>query len=60
MRRQQKLKYRGEFFPASASADGRLTFAEYFQIDKYSGNAKGIVRVLLPQEAEGREDHDHE
>lgn len=43
----QKMKYGGEFFPSSALADRILTFLEYFQIDKYSGNPKGIIRIRL-------------
>ena len=46
-RRRQKLKYGGEFFPSSARADGIRTFVDFFQIDKYTGMPKGIVRILL-------------
>ncbi len=46
-RAKQKLKYFGEFFPSSIKADGRRTFEEYFQIDKETGNAKGIIQVWL-------------
>jgi hypothetical protein len=46
-RRNQKLKYGGEFFPSSAKADGKQTFVEFFQTDRYSGNPKGIVRISL-------------
>jgi hypothetical protein len=45
MRKRQKEKYRGEFFPATVNADGERDFAEYFQIDKHTGNQKGIVRI---------------
>lgn len=47
-RAAQKAKFYGEFFPASASADpaGR-TFLEFFQIDKNTGNPKGIVALDL-------------
>jgi hypothetical protein len=49
-RKNQKLKYGGEFFPSSASADGISTFVDYFQVDKYTGKPKGLIRVsLLPK-----------
>lgn len=47
MRKNQKLKYGGEFFPSSAKADGSRTFLEYFQEDKYTQKAKGIIRIQL-------------
>lgn len=44
----QKAKYYGELFPAHLSADGIGTvFLDFFQIDKLTGNAKGIVGVKL-------------
>jgi len=46
-RKEQKLKYGGEFFPSSARADGSQTFVEYFQKDRHTGKAKGIVRIRL-------------
>lgn len=46
-RRRQKLKYGGEFFPSSGTADGSQTFLEYFQTDRDTGKAKGIMRILL-------------
>lgn len=46
-RRNQKQKYRGEFFPSSATADGYNTFVEFFQTDKETGRKKGIIRILL-------------
>ena len=44
----QKAKYKGEFFPASASA-GRsgATFVDFFQIEKFTGLKKGIILVEL-------------
>ena len=44
----QKAKFRGELFPASviADADG-LSFLEFFQTDKETGRAKGIVALDL-------------
>ena len=43
----QKIKYYGEMFPASAPADrsGMRTFLAFFQTDKNSGGAKGIVAI---------------
>ena len=47
-RAQQKAKFQGEFFPTNAKADmsGR-TFLEFFQIDKQTGDPKGIVGLRL-------------
>src|SRR5207245_1450155 len=47
-RKRQKEKFGGEFFPASANADGSRLFVDFFQIDKHTGNAKGILRIQLP------------
>ncbi len=49
-RKNQKAKFGGEFFPSSASADGSRTFVEFFQIDKYTGTPKGILRINLKPE----------
>ena len=46
-RQNQKRKYGGEFFPSSAKADGTRTYLDYFQIDKNTGKAKGIIRILF-------------
>ena len=46
-RKRQKQKYYGEFFPSSFLADGSRTFVEYFQMDKDTGGAKGIIRIQL-------------
>lgn len=46
-REVQKLKYRGELFINSLSADGRRNFLDFFQIDKDSGKPKGIIRISL-------------
>jgi hypothetical protein len=47
-RAAQKAKYSGEFFPAQ-SVDGKAgkVFLEFFQTDKETGNAKGIVVLNL-------------
>lgn len=44
----QKTKYLGELFPSRASADlAARTFLEFFQVDKQTGDAKGIVALSL-------------
>lgn len=49
-RAAQKLKFLGEFFPASWDADGAgSSFLEFFQTSKESGRPKGIV-AFNPQE----------
>jgi hypothetical protein len=47
-RAAQKALFRGEFFPSSL-AEGSTggTFLQFFQIDKQTGNAKGIVALNL-------------
>ena len=47
-RAAQKLRYLGELFPAAAPADETgLSFIEFFQIDRESGESKGIVAIDL-------------
>lgn len=47
-RAQQKAMFKGEFFPSSlVCADVGRTFAEFFQIDRFTGKKKGIVSILL-------------
>lgn len=46
-RREQKKKFKGEFFPSSALADGQNTFVDYFQKDRYTDKPKGIIRIRL-------------
>ena len=44
----QKTTYGGELFPASAIVDPEgYPFLEFFQIDKETGNRKGIVAIDL-------------
>ena len=44
----QKAKFRGELFPASAVADARgLSFLDFFQTDKDTGEPKGIIAMDL-------------
>jgi len=44
-RKKQKERFHGEFFPTSYLADGKHFFLDYFQIDKYTGLAKGIICI---------------
>lgn len=47
-RAAQKAKYLGEFFPTTAVADGfGTTYYEFLQIDKQTGNIKGIAVLEL-------------
>jgi hypothetical protein len=47
-RATQKAHYRGELFPADAQAEPRgRRFREFFQVDKHSGQPKGIVVIDL-------------
>lgn len=46
-RKNQKLKYYGEFFPSSAPANRTNTYLVFFQTDKETGLKKGVVRILL-------------
>lgn len=48
-RKKQKACFHGEFFPADYLADGKHFFLDYFQIDKYTGNAKGIICIKFPK-----------
>ena len=49
-RMAQKVKFKGELFPASVQAEDSppfRTFLEFFQIDKNTGNSKGIIAIDL-------------
>lgn len=46
-RASQKLKYRGEMFVAGFANSGTETFLDFFQRDKFTGAAKGIVGIKL-------------
>jgi len=46
-RKNQRDRYYGEFFPTIALADGVSFFPDFFQIDKYTGKPKGIIRISL-------------
>jgi len=44
-RKKQKECFQGEFFQANLLADGEHFFFDFFQIDRHTGNAKGIIRI---------------
>lgn len=47
-RAAQKAKYGGELFISSGiEQKSQRTFLEYFQIDKFSGQQKGILKIQL-------------
>lgn len=48
LRASQKAKFFGEFFPSCLKADRTgNTFLEFFQVDKNTGNQKGIIALDL-------------
>jgi hypothetical protein len=48
LRAAQKAKYFGEFFPAQLlNRPTSLTFLQFFQIDKLTGDPKGIIGIYL-------------
>lgn len=47
MRKKQRERYHGEFFPTCALADGINFFSDFFQIDRHTGKLKGIIRISL-------------
>jgi hypothetical protein len=46
-RAAQKRKYLGEMFPALALNGTSGTFLDFFQVEKFSGQPKGIIRISL-------------
>lgn len=46
-RKNQKRRFRGEFFPVNLFADGTHIFLDFFQTDKHTGKAKGIICIHL-------------
>jgi len=47
-RAAQQTKYLGEFFPAEVTElRSGITFLEFFQIDKETGQSKGIIKLNL-------------
>lgn len=50
-RAAQKVKFGGEFFPATTRADAAgQTFRDFFQVEKHSGLQKGIVLIDLTRD----------
>lgn len=50
LRAAQKAKFHGEFFPAQFQAENTSpfrTFLDFFQVDKDTGDQKGILRINL-------------
>lgn len=47
-RQTQKVAFQGEFFPSTTTetSSGR-TFVEFFQVDRFTGGAKGILSISL-------------
>lgn len=46
-RAAQKRKYFGEMFPAYVENSPGISFLDFFQVEKFSGRSKGILRVSL-------------
>lgn len=47
-REAQKRKFQGEMFIAELPGAPGISFLDFFQIEKFSGRPKGIIRVRLP------------
>jgi len=50
-RRNQKIKYLGEMFPSGIEKNSGKPFIEFFQIEKFTGEAKGILAIDLTKES---------
>lgn len=48
-RKKQKARFCGEFFPTTVLGDEKKLFLDYFQVDKYTGEAKGIICLKMPK-----------
>jgi hypothetical protein len=46
-RAAQKRKYLGEMFPALSPNGTSGTFLDFFQVEKFSGAPKGVLRITL-------------
>lgn len=47
-RADQKAAFGGEFFPSSfVETQSSLAFVNFFQVDRYTGNSKGILMIPL-------------
>jgi len=50
-RAAQKARFGGEFFPSTVIEAGNGgTFAEFFQIDRFTGKKKGILAIALAKD----------
>ena len=50
-REAQRRRFGGEFFPSTTRADAQgRTYIEFLQIEKYTGQSKGIVLIDLGNE----------
>ena len=48
LRSKQKLKFGGEFFASTTRADSHgRTFIDFFQVEKFTGQLKGIIKIDL-------------
>jgi len=47
-RQAQKDKFKGEFFPSTMLNAPTQPFVDFFQIDRFTGKAKGILLIVLP------------
>ncbi len=46
-RQKQKLKYKGEFFPYVQVNEPNGTFVDFFQVEKITGDRKGILLIAI-------------
>ncbi len=50
-RKNQKDAFEGEFFPSTIKADNKgRNFVDFFQIEKFTGTQKGIIKIDLSNE----------
>jgi hypothetical protein len=50
-RKAQKTKFKGEFFPSTVMNQPGQTFLQFFQIERFTGQPKGILSIFLRAEA---------
>lgn len=53
-REAQKREFLGEFFPFGIEAEPGVSFLDFFQKDRFSGEAKGIIAIDLSTETFGK------
>ena len=49
-RRAMKNRFGGEFFPANVQNTPTQTFLDFFQVEKFTGQAKGTLLIVLTAE----------